>query len=240
MTFTLGHLTLVRAGGRDSVAHGEKEDQPVVDRCVVDSWERQDGESRQAFEAFAVYRDLGPARSVTKVARELGKSRTLLGRWSRQYAWVMRSVAYDREQDRLFLAEQAQARREIARRHAELAQAVQSKAVARLQALDPRELSPSELLRYIQVAVEIGRRAVGEAPSPAVTAEAQEQGADVAALADEERRARMDQLRRDLERRPRARSDPGAGETPDDRELRRPVGDELGAAEGGGRRAGPG
>ncbi|MGW1286370.1 hypothetical protein ACWDBD_48750 [Streptomyces sp. NPDC001118] len=175
----------------------------MVARCVVDSWERQDGESRQAFEAFAVYRDLGPARSVTKVARELGRSRTLLGRWSRQYAWVMRSVAYEREQDRLFLAEQTQgqAQREIARRHAKLAQAVQSKAVARLQPLDPRELSPSELLRYIQVAAEIERRAVGEAPSAAVTAEAQEQGADVAALADEERRARMDQLRRELERR---------------------------------------
>ncbi|MER5543003.1 hypothetical protein ABT072_11275 [Streptomyces sp. NPDC002589] len=113
----------------------------------------------------------------------------------------MRSASYDREQDRLFLAEQVQARREIARRHAKLAQAVQSKAVARLQALDPRELSPSELLRYIQVAAEIERRSVGEAPSAAGTAETQEQSPDVAGLTDEERRARMDQLRRELERR---------------------------------------
>ncbi|GHE06573.1 hypothetical protein [Streptomyces alanosinicus] len=135
------------------------------------------------------------------MARELDKSRTLLGRWSRQYAWVMRAAAYDREQDRLFLAEQAHARREIACRHAKLAQAVQSKAVARLQALDPRELSPSDLLRYIQVAAEIERRAVGEAPSAAGTAVAPEQGGDVAGLTDEERRARMDQLRRELERR---------------------------------------
>ncbi|MBZ9641451.1 MULTISPECIES: hypothetical protein [unclassified Streptomyces] len=167
---------------------------------TVESWERQSGESVQAFEAFAVYRDLGPARSLTKTARELHKSRTLLGRWSRQYAWVMRAAAYDREQDRLFLAEQAQARRDIARRHAKLAQAVQSKAVARLQTLDPRELSPSELLRYIQVAAEIERRAVGEAPA-AGTVEDRDQGVDVASLSDEERRARMDQLRRELERR---------------------------------------
>ncbi len=167
---------------------------------AVESWERQGGESVQAFEAFTVYRDLGPARSVTKVARELDKSRALVGRWSRQFAWVMRATAYDREQDRLFLAEQAQARRDIARRHAKLAQAVQSKAVARLQALDPRELSPSELLRYIQVAAEIERKAVGEAPAVG-TVEDRDQGTDVASLSDEERRARMDQLRRELERR---------------------------------------
>lgn len=186
--------------GSESAAQGEKEGHPVGDRGVVEPWERQDRESPAAFEAFAVYRDLGPPRSVTKVARELHKSRTLLGRWSRQFAWVMRATAYDREQDRLFLAEQAQARKEIARRHAKLAQAVQSKAVARLQTLDPRELSPSELLRYIQVAAEIERRAVGEAPV-AVAVEDRDQGADVAALSDEERRARMEQLRKELERR---------------------------------------
>ncbi|MFF4051967.1 hypothetical protein ACFYZ5_35525 [Streptomyces chartreusis] len=147
-----------------------------------------------------MYRDLGLTRSVTKVARELGKSRALVGRWSRQFAWVVRAAAYDREQDRLFLAEQAQARKDIARRHARLAQAVQSKAVARLQALDPRELSPSELLRYLQVASEIERRAVGEAPA-AGAVEDRDQGEDVAGLSDEDRRARMEQLRRELERR---------------------------------------
>ncbi|MET9829471.1 hypothetical protein ABZ078_09200 [Streptomyces sp. NPDC006385] len=172
----------------------------MSDRGAVDPWERQDRESPQAFEAFSVYRDLGPARSVTRVARELDKSRALVGRWSRQFAWVMRAAAYDREQDRLFLAEQAQARRDLARRHAKLAQAVQSKAVARLQSLDPRELSPSELLRYIQVATEIERRAVGEAPAVGAV-EDRDQGMDVASLSDEERRARMDQLRRELERR---------------------------------------
>ncbi|MFB7500381.1 hypothetical protein ACFC09_37870 [Streptomyces sp. NPDC056161] len=130
----------------------------------------------------------------------MDKSRALVGRWSRRFAWVLRATAYDREQDRLFLAEQSQARREVARRHAKLAQAVQSKAVARLQTLDPRELSPSELLRYIQVAAEIERRAVGEAPA-AGTAEDRDPDADVSALSDEERRARMDQLRRELERR---------------------------------------
>lgn len=186
--------------GWESLAHGEKEGKPVDNRGVVDPWERQDRESPQAFEAFAVYRDLGPARSVTKVAQELGKSRTLLGRWSRQYTWVMRAAAYDREQDRLFLAEQRQARRDIARRHAKLAQAFLGKAVARLQALDPRELSPGELLRYFQVAAEIERRAVGEEPVGAIVHDGVE-GPDLGSLSDEDRRSRMELLRRELEQR---------------------------------------
>ncbi|WP_406172111.1 hypothetical protein [Streptomyces sp. NBC_00996] len=166
----------------------------------VEPWERQSGESPQAFEAFAAYRDLGPVRSLTKAARELDKSRTLLGRWSRQYAWVMRASAYDREQDRVFLAEQQQARRDIARRHAKLAQAFLGKAVARLQGLDPRELSPGELLRYFQVAAEIERRAAGEEPA-GVVAQDSADGPDLGSLSDEDRRSRMDLLRRELERR---------------------------------------
>ncbi|NUK14069.1 hypothetical protein [Streptomyces lunaelactis] len=166
----------------------------------VEPWERQSGESVQAFEAFAVYRDLGPTRSVTKAARQLDKSRSLLGRWSTAYAWVMRVSAYDREQDRVFLAEQHQARRDIARRHAKLAQAFLGKAVARLQSLDPRELSPGELLRFFQVAAEIERRAAGEEPAVA-SAQDGGDGQDLGSLTDEERRSRMDQLRRELERR---------------------------------------
>ncbi|MFJ9617869.1 hypothetical protein [Streptomyces noursei] len=166
----------------------------------VEPWERQSGESPQAFEAFAAYRDLGPARSITKVAQELGKSRPLLSRWSRQYAWVMRAAAYDREQDRLFIAEQQQARRDIARRHAKLAQAFLGKAVARLQGLDPRELSAGELLRYFQVAADIERRAAGDALADVVEQDGAE-GPDLASLSDEDRKARMEQLRRELERR---------------------------------------
>ena len=66
----------------------------------VEPWDRQGGESPQVFEAFAAFRDFGPARSITKVVQQLGKSRPLLSRWPSQYAWVMRASAYDREQVR--------------------------------------------------------------------------------------------------------------------------------------------
>ena len=43
-------------------------------------------ESTCAFETFSCYRDMGPARSTAEVARALGRSKTLMDRWSARYA----------------------------------------------------------------------------------------------------------------------------------------------------------
>lgn len=55
-------------------------------------WERRDTESNPAYEAFRAYMRI---RSCTKVATELGKSVTLVTRWSSEHAWVSRITAYD-------------------------------------------------------------------------------------------------------------------------------------------------
>jgi hypothetical protein len=52
--------------------------------------ERQRGETVPAFEAFRAYVDLGPGRSVLKVAQGLAKSPTLIKRWSSRWRWVER------------------------------------------------------------------------------------------------------------------------------------------------------
>ena len=59
------------------------------------AWGRQENESAKAFQAFELYRDMGPERSVTKVARTLGKSRMLIGRWSSQHDWQDRVRALE-------------------------------------------------------------------------------------------------------------------------------------------------
>lgn len=64
-------------------------------------WERRDTETQPAFEAFAVYRDMGQGRSLRAVERELGKSGSLISRWSGQHDWVARARAFDAEQDRV-------------------------------------------------------------------------------------------------------------------------------------------
>ena len=64
-------------------------------------WERAPHESSPAFAAFTCYRDAGPVRSVTNVARECAKNRSLVGRWSTQWAWQERCRAYDDHLDKL-------------------------------------------------------------------------------------------------------------------------------------------
>lgn len=47
-------------------------------------WERQKGESAQAYEAFVTYRDMGSERSLQAVSQRLSKSIPLIKRWSRE------------------------------------------------------------------------------------------------------------------------------------------------------------
>lgn len=125
-------------------------------------WERQKNESRQAFEAFTAYRDLGATRSHVKVAEKLGKSTTIISRWSRKWNWVERVNAWDDELDRISRQEQAEKRKEMAKRHANEAMMFQQKLIERMQTLNPNELSPSDMARWFEIAVKVERLSRGE------------------------------------------------------------------------------
>jgi hypothetical protein len=60
-------------------------------------WHRQKGESWMAFEAFEIYLGLGLDRSLRATGEELGKSTTLMSRWSARWRWVERTRAFERE-----------------------------------------------------------------------------------------------------------------------------------------------
>ncbi len=57
-------------------------------------FEQQPKESNKAFAAFAMYLSLGPQRSLESVARKLNKSKTIIGRWSSRYDWLVRVAAH--------------------------------------------------------------------------------------------------------------------------------------------------
>jgi len=51
-------------------------------------------ESNKAFAAFSLYLSLGAERSTREVARKLGKSLTIIGRWSAKFDWPARVQAH--------------------------------------------------------------------------------------------------------------------------------------------------
>jgi len=64
----------------------------------IKPWHQQDCDTTKSWQAFCVYLNLGPARSIPKVAKELGKKHDRhLREWSRLHGWVRRCKAYDCE-----------------------------------------------------------------------------------------------------------------------------------------------
>jgi hypothetical protein len=128
---------------------------------VAHPWERLPGESKEAFQAFAIYRDMGAERSLAKVAKQLGKSTQLVERWSARDHWVMRADTWVVEADRVHRGFLLEHRRDVDRRLLRIAGAMQAKLVEALQALDVRDLSPRDLGHWLDVTSKVQRQALG-------------------------------------------------------------------------------
>lgn len=63
-------------------------------------WERLPRESAPAFEAFRVFLELGPGRTVAEAIRQLGKRKSLIWRWATRHDWRRRAWACDVQRDR--------------------------------------------------------------------------------------------------------------------------------------------
>lgn len=131
----------------------------------MNSWDRQQDESSTAFMWFARYRDMGPERSLAKLGQTYGKTgayTSQLETWSVANNWVKRAAAWDSHVDCIVQErniEQIVAMRE---RHVKVAVALQNKVLQRLQTMNPDELTPSNLIRWFEIAVKIERLSRGE------------------------------------------------------------------------------
>lgn len=125
-------------------------------------WERQEKETPKPYEAFCIYRDMGTQRSVRKVAEELGKSETLIFRWSSAYNWVERAAAWDDEQDRIARLEQNKEIAKMRKRHAGLAQAMLVKAAMALQRIPDDEIKAGDVTRMVDVGSKLERISRGD------------------------------------------------------------------------------
>lgn len=121
----------------------------------VKPWERQEGESVKAFEAFTVYLEMGDERSIREVAQRLAKSRTLIGRWSVTYQWVERVAAFDADVQRKAHAKAVKKRRNMVDRHISIALKMQEKALMALEQMDPADIDPKNLIAMLREATKL-------------------------------------------------------------------------------------
>lgn len=170
-------------------------------------WERLRGESAQAFQAFAKYRDLGVDRSLAKVAKELGKSTTIIERWSARDSWVLRVEAWDVEQDRLWRLQQLASRREVGKRQLRIANAMQAQLINALTKVDLSQLSPRDLGYWLEVSSKVQRQALGQADGRVELTGEGGGPVQLEQLGPEEVRARLQEVHAELQRRLAANPD---------------------------------
>lgn len=124
---------------------------PVRLHPDYDPWERQPGESLHRFNQFCLYRDAGRTRSIRAVSTALGLNDRHVRATAAAGAWVMRAEAFDKRRDALHEATWLDERRKVAANDAAVLNAFTAKIATRLQAMDPGELEPAELIRALDV-----------------------------------------------------------------------------------------
>lgn len=125
--------------------------------------ERQPAETAKAFEAFRAYLEMGPARSTAKVARQLGKSKTLIDRWSSRWSWPDRVRRFESsettEKDGAHLqalADRSKRQAQIAQLHGE-ATALVARAVVQKVADNPQALNGLDLEKLLALEATMAR-----------------------------------------------------------------------------------
>lgn len=156
-----------------------KKKTPTTDIVVpVEPWERQPGESAQAFEAWAIYRDMGMDRSLTNLAQRLHEAyprrwkneesaRAGVAAWSSRHQWQRRLEQWDIAEDRRRRAQRDAERVEMEQAHLSLSRSLLTAALARargttgpngVQALPASGIENwSELARVGEAAVRMER-----------------------------------------------------------------------------------
>ena len=144
---------------------------------MAQAFEQQPKEGARAFEAFSVYLNLGPGRSLAAVAQKLAKSKQLLKRWSAKFDWpgrVQAQAAYlatvEREATEALArgksAEWLKRQQEVREQEWELHEKCIAAAKRGLAAFMDREkvyANLADISRMLEVASKLGRLATGMA-----------------------------------------------------------------------------
>lgn len=130
----------------------------MPNKRIEQPWERQKGESAQAFEAFFLYLEMGAGRSIRAVSQELGKSKTLIDRWSRTHNWVERCRAWDNHIQHEAKKAAITEVRNMTKRHVTMAQQIQNAAMLALKEMGSDMVNPKNFAAIVKLATELERQ----------------------------------------------------------------------------------
>lgn len=132
----------------------------------------QPGESATAYEAFAVYRDMGAERSLERVSQTLPKNLPTLKDWSKRHHWVERARSFDEETARRATTKSLDDHATVRARQARHARVFQAKAVQRMKKVSADgddKLTPAEAIQAFKVGAQEERAALGIQTGKTVT-----------------------------------------------------------------------
>ena len=135
----------------------------MVKHPIVEPWERQPDESARAFEAFAVYRDMGPERGIRAVAQKCGKNASLIARWSSDWGWVERVRAWDNNLTESVLKKARKDIEEMQRRHVDMGRYMQGRAMNALNKILDGSMMVRDVTALAKLGIDVERLARGEA-----------------------------------------------------------------------------
>ncbi len=158
-----------------------------VDWEGKDPWERMRGEPVRAFNAFCIYRDLGPDRTIRQASELVKKTDTkgvehkvsvfLLNKWSAKFKWRLRLLAWAENEDLIKRRARQVQIEEMEKRHVEFANLVQKKANIKFTSMtddDCKRLSAKDATTMAEMAIKVERQSLGvrdELPAGLLTQE---------------------------------------------------------------------
>lgn len=177
-----------------------------------DPWERQNGESARQYSRYTVFRDLGESRTLNDALEIINATSTTklakgsLHQLSFIYRWTERCESWDAKQAQAEQRRLISLRRDMIERHRRIATGLTGKAVAAMSKinLDKDALAPVDIVRFITLAADLERKALGE-PTERVAISGPTGGPvqveDLSRLSAEQRKARLGQIAAELARR---------------------------------------
>lgn len=117
-------------------------------------WDRREGETPRAYDGFRRYRDAGPLRSLA-VVDDIPLA--TVQRWSSQWDWSARAVAWDDELHQLADRERLEAIRKMHDTHAQAGRVVMAKALSALAQLDIEDIPAYAAARLLELGARLER-----------------------------------------------------------------------------------